>query len=232
MGIGLGGFSIILALFAVAVIRAVPPPTAEQLAKFQNDQKVRKAANERRKADALVAKREKDEQAKIAKGETEERDRLAKEKKRKEKEENDLHEMVLRQTRELSERESTLEKEQREKEQKQVSAKVSRNEVTITRAEYGDAWRFTVKSGVLSGKMTDKQLSNGTKLPEVTFRVGAVTYAVNGTAQGSKRYVDIDRIWARDPKFSAASAIKKDIGPIIYRGLKLAEGIDVPFVAQ
>lgn len=90
-------------------------------------------------------------------------------------------------------------------------------EVTITRAEYGDAWPFTVESGVLRATQTGRT-SRGTLLAEVTFTTGGRTYSVNGIAKGRHRYEEIDAIWAADPR---VDGLKKNIGPIIDRGLKL-----------
>lgn len=99
--------------------------------------------------------------------------------------------------------------------------------VRITRAEYGSAWPFTVAEGVLAG--AERPGGTGrTRIVEVTFTTGGVTYAVNGTAKANKRYTEIDAIWADDP---ALAGLKVNIGPIIDRGLKLADGVDQPYVA-
>ena len=103
--------------------------------------------------------------------------------------------------------------------------------MTITRGEYGDAWPFTVDSGVLSGKPTGQRLSDGFDVGEVTFTTGGKTYYVNGMAKGNQRYAELDDIWATDSSVPKELALKKYIGPIIDRGLKLARGIDEPFVA-
>ncbi len=87
------------------------------------------------------------------------------------------------------------------------------SEVKITKQEYGEAWAFTVDEGVLSCKG-----SNG--IGEVFFTVSGKTYAVNGTAKGTKKYLPIDDIWAADPKIAGA---KKDIGAFIEKGLKLCQ---------
>lgn len=104
-------------------------------------------------------------------------------------------------------------------------------EVLITRAEYGDAWPFTVESGVLRGSPTGRRLSNGTAIVEVTFRTGGKTYYVNGIAKGTRQYSELDDIWAIDSSMPKELAAKKSVGPIIERGLKLANGVDQPFVA-
>lgn len=113
----------------------------------------------------------------------------------------------------------------------QPPAVINRHEVRITQGEYGDAWPFTVDSGVLAGNPTDLRLSNGTALAEVTFTAEGKTYYVNGTAKGTGRYAELDDIWARDASAPKELGLKKNMGPIIERGLKLARGINEPFVA-
>lgn len=101
-------------------------------------------------------------------------------------------------------------------------AAAERGEVTITREEYGDAWPFTVESGVLRGA---HRTVVGTELTDVTFTTGGLTYALNGTARDTKRYLEIDAIWASDTKIAG---LKKDVGPIIARGLQLAKRKPAP----
>lgn len=88
-----------------------------------------------------------------------------------------------------------------------------RHAVKISRQEYGDRWPFTVEEGILDWEATP----TGTA---VTFTANGVTYAVNGTAMTAGKYADIEPIWAADPK---GLWPKKDIGPIIDRGLELAK---------
>lgn len=63
----------------------------------------------------------------------------------------------------------------------------------ITRAQMGDAWPFTVDSGLLA--CNDRQ--------HVTFTSGGVVYALNGTAKGAidagAPYQPIDAIWRDNP---------------------------------
>lgn len=75
--------------------------------------------------------------------------------------------------------------------------------VTITRAEYGEKWPFTVESGTL--------WRDGAA---IVFQADK-NYAVNGPAS-QQGYQDIDPIWAPAP------GGRKDIGPIIDRGNTLA----------
>lgn len=90
----------------------------------------------------------------------------------------------------------------------------------ITRAEYGDKWPFTVDEGILSCRDTGVTVGT-TRMVEVTFTANGVTYALNGTAKGNASYADVDSIWANDdrPEFAG---VKKDYGPILDRGLALA----------
>lgn len=80
----------------------------------------------------------------------------------------------------------------------------------ITRSEFGDDWPFTVEEAELRGAG-----SHG--LASVTIKVNGTEYALNGIAKGQHRFEDVEVIWAKDPETGA----KKNIGPIIDRGLKL-----------
>lgn len=82
--------------------------------------------------------------------------------------------------------------------------------VTITQKEYGDKWPFTVSEGKLECRGSD----------QVVFTANGTTYAVNGTAQVTKKYRHIREIWRDDPSLPGA---KIDIGIIIERGLELAD---------
>lgn len=90
--------------------------------------------------------------------------------------------------------------------------------VRITRQEYGDQWPFTVDEGVLSCKKIG--YVGNVELHEVLFTTNGVTYAVNGTARSNKAYADVREIWA-DDQYSIGP--KKNIGPIIDRGLSLVK---------
>ena len=97
---------------------------------------------------------------------------------------------------------------------------------TITRAEFGTHWPFTVAEGEL-------RCDGGA----VTFNAQGKTYAVNGTA-GGLGFARIDPIWKYDDSFAEAYAeetgisletvieamgtrLRVDIGPIIDAGLAL-----------
>lgn len=81
----------------------------------------------------------------------------------------------------------------------------------ISKTGLGKAWPFTVDEGTLACRG-----SGG--VGEVVFAAGGVTYALNGVAKRSKKYSDVESIWATNP---AIPGTKKDIGPLIERGLKL-----------
>ena len=88
---------------------------------------------------------------------------------------------------------------------------LSPSEAEVSREEFGSKWPLTVDRGVLSCNG-----SNGTG--QVFFTAGGKTYAVNGLARGTKKYPSVDEIWADNP---AGPGPKKDIGPLIERGLQL-----------
>ncbi|MDQ3802462.1 MAG: YebY family protein [Acidobacteriota bacterium] len=54
----------------------------------------------------------------------------------------------------------------------------------------------------------------------VIFTADGRTYAVNGIARGTKKYREVEEIWLDNPSIPGA---KRDIGPIIERGLKLCK---------
>jgi hypothetical protein len=77
----------------------------------------------------------------------------------------------------------------------------------VTRAQFGDEWPFTVDGGVLRRY----------PIGGVTFKANGTEYAVNGLAKG-QGFKDVKEIWADDPE----TGLRKNIGPIIDRGLELA----------
>lgn len=91
------------------------------------------------------------------------------------------------------------------------------NGIKITRSDYGDKWPFTVEEGVLSCRDTGRTVGT-TRMVEITFTANGVTYGINGTAKGNDRYSDVDAIWATNP---SCPGTRKDIGPILDRGLAL-----------
>lgn len=100
-----------------------------------------------------------------------------------------------------------------------LSAGCGTGGVKIARTEYGDKWPFTVNEGILSCRDTGRTVGT-TRMIEITFTANGVVYAVNGTAKQNRSYSNIDAIWADDPSLPGT---KKNIGPIIDRGLALAK---------
>lgn len=80
----------------------------------------------------------------------------------------------------------------------------------VRRADYGDAWPFTVEDGQVVCFPGN----------QVVFITGGVTYAVNGLAMGVNRYADIRPIWRDNP---SGITPKVDIGAMIQMGLALCE---------
>jgi Protein of unknown function (DUF2511) len=78
----------------------------------------------------------------------------------------------------------------------------------VSRADFGADWPLTVQSGTL----------NCEGAGAVTFTTNGTTYAVNGLASGMDEWPEIDSIWANAPH-----GLKKDIGPLIDRGLELCD---------
>jgi hypothetical protein len=84
----------------------------------------------------------------------------------------------------------------------------------VTRAEFGERWPFTVESGVL----------DCIGVGEAVFRVGNVTYAINGTARSwadRHGYVDLadSLIWRDDPAHPGMG-LKVYIGGMIQLALQ------------
>ncbi|GAB3783882.1 hypothetical protein GCM10027601_17000 [Nocardioides ungokensis] len=79
----------------------------------------------------------------------------------------------------------------------------------------GKKWPLTVDSGTLSCDG-----SNGVGAVVFTASDGT-KYALNGTAKSSGNYADIRPIWADDK--ALGYGLKKDISPLIDKGLTLCE---------
>ena len=79
----------------------------------------------------------------------------------------------------------------------------------ISRDDLGDAWPFTVNSGVIACNHPSSA---------VVFFTNEKMYAVNGVAKGQNRYADAREILRDHPSVAGS---KIDIGPILDRGLKL-----------
>ncbi|MBD1864296.1 MULTISPECIES: DUF2511 domain-containing protein [Trichocoleus] len=89
------------------------------------------------------------------------------------------------------------------------------NSITISQAEFGDSWPFTVSNGELYciGE------GNGQQVGAVVFATEDESYAVNGTAK-ALGYKAIEEIWRSNP---AIPGTKINIGPIIQRGLEICK---------
>jgi hypothetical protein len=84
----------------------------------------------------------------------------------------------------------------------------SGNSIEVSRADFGTDWPLTVEGGVLACEGAGS----------VTFAAGGTTYAVNGMAETQDAGADIDPIWK-----DVGGGLKKNIGPLIDRGLELCE---------
>jgi hypothetical protein len=80
----------------------------------------------------------------------------------------------------------------------------------VSRADFGEEWPLTVDSGVLSCE------EGGF----VYFTADDTRYAVNGFALTKGDAPRIDAIWANDP---TDASLRRNIGPLIDRGLALCE---------
>lgn len=82
----------------------------------------------------------------------------------------------------------------------------------VSRSDFGDDWPLTVERGTLACEEPSA----------VIFTTGGTTYAVNGMASGLADQrgweAEIDPIWAE-----GEAAPRKNIGPLIDRGLELCE---------
>jgi len=94
-----------------------------------------------------------------------------------------------------------------------TSASLKPSQIRITKNELGKDWAFTVESGIL-----ECVGENG--LGELLFINDSKTYAVNGVAISSKKYLPIEDIWAENPSISGT---KKSLSKIIELGLKLCK---------
>ena len=83
----------------------------------------------------------------------------------------------------------------------------------ITRADYGDAWPFTVEAGEVRCMN-----SRGPGSGDVVFIANGTTYAINGTAKATKQYADVRPIWRDNPTIAG---LKVSLQPILDLGLSL-----------
>lgn len=87
-----------------------------------------------------------------------------------------------------------------------AGSEASAGSIEVSQSDFGSDWPLTVDSGTLA--------CGGAG--EVTFTANGTTYAVNGLAKAATVFPDIDPIWAK-----GEGAPRKDIGPLIQRGLEL-----------
>ena len=88
------------------------------------------------------------------------------------------------------------------------STAVFAGELSVSQADYGDKWAFTVPHGTLVCRNTYLAIFRDGKGNE---------YQLNGAAS-SAGYPQINPIWRDNPSFAG---IKVDIGPFIERALGL-----------
>ena len=81
----------------------------------------------------------------------------------------------------------------------------------LTKADFEDRWPLTVDEGIIDCVNQ-----------AVIFKTNSKTYAVNGTATNSKKYLDIIEIWGVDTAYHDPN-IRMDISPLIDVGLKLCK---------
>jgi Protein of unknown function (DUF2511) len=90
----------------------------------------------------------------------------------------------------------------------------------ISRSDLGKAWPLTVDSGRLACHGNTVRFTNRKRYAvhgnAVTFIANGTTYAVNGFAVRQHRWSNIRPIWA-----DAGGGLKKDLGPLTERGLRL-----------
>lgn len=81
----------------------------------------------------------------------------------------------------------------------------------VTREEFGEAWPFTVDSGVVACR----------SVSSVIFITDRKIYAVNGLAMSDGIYEDIKEIWRVDPEAGKYGAPRVNLSPILSIGLDL-----------
>jgi hypothetical protein len=81
----------------------------------------------------------------------------------------------------------------------------------VTRAQYGDAWPFSVDQGTLSCKT-----SGGGRLRSAVFKSEDTEYALNVVAEG-RGYASVEPIWRSNPQFLGA---KIALAPMVALALQ------------
>lgn len=81
----------------------------------------------------------------------------------------------------------------------------------VTKAQYGDAWPFSVDQGTLSCKT-----SGGGRLRSAVFKFEDTEYALNAVAEGLG-YDSVEPIWRNRPQFFG---VKADLAPMVALALQ------------
>lgn len=84
---------------------------------------------------------------------------------------------------------------------------------TISKSEFGKDWAFSVEEGELNC------IEKG-DYDEAVFTAKGKTYALNGTAKNSKKYIPIDEIWLDNPSITGT---KIDLALFINKTLALCK---------
>jgi hypothetical protein len=82
---------------------------------------------------------------------------------------------------------------------------------TVSRATMGDDWPLTTEGRLQC--VEAKQI--------ILVVPGDKTYAINGSAKGSRKWADVAPIWAEDTELGYG--LKKTVGRLIQKGLPLCK---------
>lgn len=103
-------------------------------------------------------------------------------------------------------------------EPKSISIAPDQDSSYVTAEKFGDKWPFTVSNGELQCLNT-RRVGN-VEVSDIVFTTGGKTYALNGTAEGSGKYLDVESIWRDDPD---PWIPKISIGTMISEGQRLCK---------
>ena len=81
----------------------------------------------------------------------------------------------------------------------------------VTKAQYGDAWPFSVDQGTLSC-----ETSVGGRLRSAVFKSKEKEYALNVVAEG-RGYSSVEPIWRNNPQYPG---VKADLAPMVALALQ------------